>query len=253
MAILLEAAVIAWPLALTIACAVAVEHRRERRRRGALNRALHELRRPLQLLALWPAEDLGARRAWRGAARSHLDAALAALGELDAAVNGRRWISPRRALRADELAAAALERWSAPAALLGRELDLRWRAGPATVVGDPVALSRALDNLLANALEHGARRVLLEGRAERGRLRVAVVSTIRRGGPVGELAGPLGPRPRGDGSSRGHGHSVVAEIAADHRGRFAFSAGAQEARAVLELPLAYDPGRARRSRSPSAA
>lgn len=237
------------PFALAITAVLAVERRRERRRRLALNRALHELRRPLQVLALTAAAapQPPVDRAGRG----QLDAAIAALEELDAAVNGGPRKPGRRALRADELAAAALERWSTPAALLDRQLELRWRAGPATVVGEPVALDRALDNLLANALEHGARRIRLEGTARWGKLRIAVTNPGRTG--AGELAGPL-RRHRGDSDPRrGHGLGVVAEIAAAHHGRFLLSSAGGVAKALLELPLAYDPGATPRSRSPDSA
>src|SRR4249919_2186392 len=44
--------VAAWPLGATLAAAVAVHGLQVGRRRSALNEALHELRRPLQALAL---------------------------------------------------------------------------------------------------------------------------------------------------------------------------------------------------------
>jgi hypothetical protein len=47
-----HALIAGWPLALTVAAFLVRERVRGDRRRGALNRALHELRRPLQALAL---------------------------------------------------------------------------------------------------------------------------------------------------------------------------------------------------------
>ena len=41
-----------WPLALSMAATVAAQSLRNGRRRSALNEALHELRRPLQAVAL---------------------------------------------------------------------------------------------------------------------------------------------------------------------------------------------------------
>ena len=41
-----------WPLGLTLAAVVVGDRIREARRRAGLNRALHELRRPLQSLVL---------------------------------------------------------------------------------------------------------------------------------------------------------------------------------------------------------
>ncbi|HSI79257.1 MAG TPA: ATP-binding protein [Solirubrobacterales bacterium] len=238
-----ESAVAAWPLLVTIACALAVDRRRASRRREALNRALHELRRPLQILALTaaaPASRSAVASSGGATVRDHVGAAIAALDTLDAELNGRPQPRVRRVLRADRLAGEAVARWSGPAALLGREIDLRWRAGPAEVVGDPAALGRALDNLLANSLEHGAEQVLVEGAVDGDRLRIAVAdgSDPERG--AGELAAPLRTRPGGRDPRRGHGLAIVAGTAAAHRGRFAFAAGERGARAVIELPIACD-------------
>lgn len=236
-----ESAAIAWPLLVTIACALAVDRRRASRRREALNRALHELRRPLHALVL-SAATLAGRTAGGFPVRVpldvHIEAAIAALDDLDAEVNGRTQPRVHRTLRADRLASEAVARWSGPATLLGREIDLRWRAGPAEVVGDGAALARALDNLLANSLEHGAERVVVEGAADDGRLRIAVSDGGEGGRGAGELAGPLRPRSGGSDPRRGHGLEIVARTASAHRGRFAFAAGDHGARAVLELPIA---------------
>lgn len=260
---LAESATSAWPLLIAIACAVAVDRRRESRRRATLNRAMHELRRPLQFLTLacsaGPAPANGSAAAIRG----QLEAALWALADLDAGVNGRRRAGRRCPLRADELVGDAVERWRSPAALLGRQLELRWRAGRATVIGDRQALARALDNLVANSLEHGAERIRVEGSADRGRLRIAVVDgdggDPDRGanaahGPIANAcSGEVGafPAQPGDGGPRrGHGLAVVARIATGHGGRFAFVRQARRARSVLELPLAAEPAAAVDRRSP---
>ncbi|MGC1852531.1 MAG: hypothetical protein WA687_08850, partial [Solirubrobacterales bacterium] len=44
--------VVSWPVAATMAAVVAAQGLRAGRRRSALNEALHELRRPLQAIAL---------------------------------------------------------------------------------------------------------------------------------------------------------------------------------------------------------
>jgi hypothetical protein len=46
------------------------------------------------------------------------------------------------------------------------------------------------------------------------------------------------PRPRPDRARRGQGLDIVAEIAADHGGRFAACAHGGGAKAIIELPLA---------------
>src|SRR6185369_16775982 len=60
----------------------------------------------------------------------------------------------RRPLQALVLQARnAVARWRAAAALSGRRIEFSWAAPGARLDCDPLALSRALDNLLANAIE----------------------------------------------------------------------------------------------------
>src|SRR5262245_59307273 len=145
-----ENAALAWPLSLTLAVVVA-GRLRGNRRRVRLNRALHELRRPLQVLTL------AARTPAPSAETRHgqIAPALDALGELDRIVNGGPRSRARRIADAGELAREAVGRWRTPAALAGRRIELRWRAVGSRVACDPAAIARALDNLIANALEHG--------------------------------------------------------------------------------------------------
>jgi signal transduction histidine kinase len=192
------------------------------RRRVALNRALHELRRPLQALALTPGQGL------RGAGA--LELALVALDDLDLAINGARPRLTRRPLAARPLVAAAVERWRGIAARRERALVLEWAAGRAVVIADPIRLGQALDNLLANAIEHGALRVIVRVERAEARLRISVVTAAR---PT--LAAPASD-PR-----RGHGLAVVERIAAAHMGRFTLRRDRRGVKAVLELPLAPEP------------
>ncbi len=218
---------LAWPLALTLATVVVTDRARGRRRRELLNRGLHELRRPLQALTLaWPQPASGGR--------DHLGLALDALGDLDRRVNGApRSDRPQVALiDAHTLAADALRRWRGPATAQGRGIELSWRANGSRLVCDPSAVARALDNLIANALEHGSGPILLDGSVRAGRLRLAVADGSR----APRAGGVAVPRSRG--VRRGHGLRIVAEIAADHGGRFAACAHGDGARAVIELPLA---------------
>jgi hypothetical protein len=196
---------------------------REARRRLRLNRALHELRRPLQVLALSEA-----RRTGEGGP-APLDLALAALDDLDGELNGsERPIRPRPvACRA--LVAGAIERWRGPAARAGRSLVLEWRAGAAIVDADPARVSQALDNLIANALEHGGLRVRVEASISSTGVRIVVTSEA------------TAARPRRHNTRRGHGLEVVRRTAAAHGGRFALRADGSTVAAALELPLAPMP------------
>jgi signal transduction histidine kinase len=218
---LVESSSVAWPVAFTFASVAIVDRVRITRRRQALNRSLHELRRPLQALALCGA---GAERG-----RGQLESAIDALAGLDREINGGQ-PPPRRRVDARKLAEQAVTRWSLPAIQAGRELRLDWRAGPAEVICDPDAISRALDNLIANALEHGTGRVRIEGSGRPGCVRVHVANHCGPSAPTAERD----PR-------RGHGLGIVGSVAREHGGRFAACRHRGGATAVLELPLSAEP------------
>jgi signal transduction histidine kinase len=204
------------------------------RRTERLNRALHELRRPLQALVLLEDEAGGPPVTGPGGARRGLlELAVCALEELDATVNGssRRQISRRVSCR--ELVLAALERWRPAAG--GARVNLYWDAGPAYVEGDPARVARALDNLLANAIEHGAPPLVVTGARVADRLRITIANRAHGSGGGANGHG-TGADPR-----RGHGIPVVSEIAQAHGGRFALYESVEGCVAALELPLADRP------------
>ena len=235
-----EAAPFACPLALSFATVIAAERVRTRRRRELLNRSLHELRRPLQALVLQArsAPGIGAQR------RGQLDLALDALAGLDRQVNGGEARRRSELVDAAALAREAVGRWRAAAALSGRRIELSWCVPSARLECDPLAVARALDNLLANALEHGRGRIRVEGSERAGRLRIVVANGADAGADVPPARAPRAAIPArrpGRGPRRGHGLRIVADVAADHGGRFAACAHAAGASAVLELPLAVAP------------
>ena len=221
---LAELGVAGWPLGVTVAAALVGDRVLKARRRAALNRALHELRRPLQALALAPAPP------GRAAAPGAAELALVALDDLDHEINGSmRSVAPRPvACRA--LVESAIERWRGPAAEARRSLELRWRAGAAMAMVDPRRVAQALDNLIANAIEHGGLRVLVEATIAARGVRISVSNAAL---PAPARAG-RDPR-------RGHGLRLVASIAAASGGRFLVQHRAGAWVAVLELPLAPRP------------
>jgi signal transduction histidine kinase len=236
MAAIVDAAATAWPLAATLACALTVDRLRLGRRREVLNRALHELRRPLQVMALTRSAELPPPSRQDA---SHLDAALAALAELDAAINGGAPRKARPVLDARRALAEAAGRWHAPAALMGRELELELPIGEPTIRAEREAVARALDNLIANSLEHGAHRVRVRARVLCGRLRITVADGSPDCGASACIAGPLRRSPaRARDPRRGHGLGLVARFAAEHGGRFTLRRGDSGSVALLELPLA---------------
>jgi signal transduction histidine kinase len=236
----------AWPVLGGAGATVAAAFR-EGRRRTVLNEHLHEVRRPLQALALM------ATPAGRGAggADGPAEMAAAALARLELEINGGRVDAARATIAVRPLLEATARRWRPQAAMRGGGLTLSWRGEEAAVAGDRFELVAALDNLLANALEHGGPRVELTADLFDGRLCLAVVDSgagagrrarEREAAARGRAARrrrALGPLGRFSGKARhGHGLRLVRRTAARHGGSFALHLGEQGTSAVLELPLA---------------
>lgn len=214
-----------------------------RRRRTVLNEALHELRRPLQALALVGAEDSPTAPA--GIEHS-VRMAATALERLDREINGGAETMAFEPLPIGALLGECVGRWQGRAALAGSSLVLRSAERPDSanltlVEGDRWALTQALDNLLVNAIEHGGPRILASVTEDGGRLRVSVRDCGRPlplpgAGARGPRVG-LGERIRGR-ARHGHGLRVVRRVAAAHRGCFSLHRTPGGAEAILELPAA---------------
>lgn len=212
----------AWPIALAMAVVV-VENQRWRRRRRMLNRALHEVRRPLQVLALQKVP---------GAALDPdpLKLALIALQDLDGVVNGQAPHQEPRRVEARMLALSAAERWRARAAAAGRPVVVRWRCGDVVTTVDADRIAQALDNLIANAVEHGDGPIAIEGLVRGGRLELEV----RVGSSRSDSRRPVR---RGD-PRHGHGLRVARALARENGGSLRVRFGGRNAVAALTLPLA---------------
>jgi signal transduction histidine kinase len=225
-----------WPLAASFAVAATARGLHAGRRRTALNEALHELRRPLQALAL---ASHGAPASSR-VVESSVELAAVALERLDREVNGGGSLgAPRTEVDLRAVVETAVGRWQARARLGGGSLRLGWWAGEAIVAGDRAALAQALDNLIVNAIEHGGPAVTVEARREGERLRLVVADSGRASRPAARRETPTEAIARLSGRRRnGHGLGVVRRVAATHGGRFALRRSEDGSLAVLELPLA---------------
>ena len=238
-----------WPAlggaGVTLATAV-----RDGRRRTVLNERLHELRRPLQALAL-----MAPREEAPGAGEGPVEMAAVVLAALEREINGERDAAPTAIVALRPLLEAARRRWRGQAAMWGTGLALRWDAGEAVVEGSRLELAAALDNLIANALEHGSGQVELAADLAGDRICLAVVDSGNGAGRRArqreavlkgrgarrrrEVRGPFG---RLSGRARhGHGLRLVRRTAARHGGVFALHKGERGTSAVLELPLAPRP------------
>ena len=224
----------AWPLGVSLAAGGAAQVVYLGRRRSALNEALHELRRPMQALALAPGTSAAGGPGLEGSVQM----AAAALERLEREINGEASPSARVPFAPRPLLAAAVGRWGSRAALAGAGLRLCWRAGDVSVEGDRCAIAQAIDNLIVNAIEHGGTEIVVETEVRSDRLLVAVRDSGRGSRPAARQESPaeliarlLGHR------RRGHGLRVVRRTAAEHGGGFRLRCAEQRTEAVLELPL----------------
>lgn len=233
--------------AVMMALVASMRARSRSKRIEALNRSLHELRRPLQVLALGLPDS---RRPVIGERMisEPVRQAISALALLDRQINGAG-LRPSKAGRTELVAArlmadACVRRWLPFARLAGSNLRLAW-AGPDVLLrGDGPALAAALENLITNAIEHGGPEIEVSGLAIGRKVRLVVSdngtsgSRSPRGRPVmpdmDELAGVAG---------HGHGLEVVRETVSAHGGRFDADFGPNGSEAVIVLPVS----RARRS------
>jgi signal transduction histidine kinase len=229
----------AWPLLAPMAAALGARGLRSGRRRTALNEALHELRRPLQVVAL----SAGPGIASGGGGEDPIEQAAVALERLDREINGAPVKPVWSAVDAWPLVQAAVGRWQARATISESSLELRWNAGRVFVEGDRFALAQALDNLIVNAIEHGGSSIVVAARLRAGGLRIAVADSgsasrprTRRGSPAAVIALLQGKR------RRGHGLAVVRRVTGAHGGRFALRCSERGSLAILELPLAEGDG-----------
>ncbi|HEX5592746.1 MAG TPA: HAMP domain-containing sensor histidine kinase [Solirubrobacterales bacterium] len=222
------------PVAASLALVGGISNLREGRRRAALNEAMHELRRPLQVLSLSLSSDSP------GAAplESSLQLATIALDRLDREINGASLEEAMTEVPVRDLIEESVWRWRDAAARIGAGLELDPNSEDTCIRGNRFDLAQALDNLLSNAIEHGGGRVRVEWRREGDWLRVSVAD---RGGAARSMT--AGRRFRRDGRSRrGHGLRVVERIARNHGGNFSLCRVPHGAEASLRLPLSQRAG-----------
>jgi signal transduction histidine kinase len=239
-----------WP-ALGGAGATLAAAIRDGRRRTVLNERLHELRRPLQALALMAPPELRP-----DVEEGPVEMAAAALAALEREINGEREAGVPTVVAVRPLLEAARRRWRGQAALFGARLALRWDAGEAAVEGNRLELAAALDNLIANALEHGGVQVELAADLAGDRICLAVVDSgsgagrrarereaVLKGREARRRRDVRAPFGRLTGRARhGHGLRLVRRTATRHGGAFALHKGEGGTSAVLELPLARKAG-----------
>ena len=203
---------------------------RERRRvaglRGGVLDAIHELSRPLTALRMVFA---GPRFGGLGASLySEVERAAASLAELSR-VAGVAVPIRRDSFDLGQLVQQIADLWQATAEATGRTLTAEVTGSPA-VVGDRGRIGQAVENLVANALEHGTGAVSLAVTEGSGS---CVVEVVDRGG--GAAGNDISKMTQSIG--RGRGLRIAAQIAATGGGRLDRERVAS-GRVLIELPTA---------------
>jgi signal transduction histidine kinase len=216
------------PVAASFALAGGITSLREGRRRATLNEALHELRRPLQVLHL----ALPGRSHQPAQVESSLELATVALERLDREINGAALEKVVTEVSVDVLIEEAVRRWREAASRKGHTLQREWNGPETCVEGDRFDLAQALDNLLSNAIEHGAGKVRIGWRREGDWVCISVSNS----GVPSAVNLRRRRRRRGGRCCRGHGLRVVERVARRHGGSFTLRPTGDGAKASLRLP-----------------
>jgi signal transduction histidine kinase len=173
--------------------------------------AEHELRGPLQAIALAAPDACGA----------DVERARIALADLAAARSGRRAQAEAEVVRLDRVVWRAAAGWDLAARRAGGGVHLDWSAGPVSVRADRGRLAQALGNLLANAVEHGGAQVRVSGRRTRRGVRVEVRD-----------------------SGRGHGLGIAARAVRDSGGTLTAARAGAGTAVAIDLPVDDPPAAA---------
>jgi signal transduction histidine kinase len=217
------------PVAASFALAGGITSLREGRRRAMLNEALHELRRPLQVLSLALPDSSHQERHLE----SSLELATVALERLDREINGAALKKVVAEVSVNALIAEAVRRWQRAATCSGGSLKMEWNGPETYVEGDRFELAQVLDNLLSNAIEHGAGKVRIGWRREGDWICISVSNSAA----PSPLQRHRRRQRRGSRCRRGHGLRVVERVARRHGGSFSLRLARDGARASLRLPL----------------
>jgi signal transduction histidine kinase len=208
--------------------------RRLRDRLASLTRPLHELRGALAALELGLAvierssSSCAELNGCVDSLRLSLERASLGARDVDALRRGDRVAAVKDRVDFSTLILRSTRAWSLLAPAYNATLDVDWRAGSVRVLGHAGRLQQAFDNLIANALEHGGGRVLVEGERRGAQIRV-LVSDGGAGLPHQFDGAPSS-------AVRGHGLSIASAMIREHEGRLGLGMGRNGPGLLVELP-----------------
>lgn len=197
-----------------------------RRLRLALNKCIHEMRRPLQQAFLLSSDRSNSDDALAGA----MERTLAALDDLDARANNRSLPLERRPVDVRRVVEGCLELRQGVS--MSERPHLRWNAHRSKVLGDPDDLRRVFDNLIENAAKHGSPPIWISADGDSQSLRVAVGNATGVSDRFGNSGSESNPR-----RANGHGLDIVRDLVGEHGGRLRCRQRPAGYEAVVELPV----------------
>jgi signal transduction histidine kinase len=197
-----------------------------RRFRLALNKCIHEMRRPLQQAFLLSPGRGNSEHALAGA----MERTLAALDDLDARANNRSLPLERRPVDVRRVVEGCLDLRQGVS--MSERPYLRWNAHRSKVLGDPDRLRRVFDNLIENAAKHGSPPIWISADGDARSLRVAVGNAPGISDHSGAPASESIP-----GRANGHGLDIVRDLVGEHGGRLKCRQHPAGYEAVVELPV----------------
>lgn len=200
-----------------------------KRRLRSLAWPLHELRGALTAIQLGLSLEGAVRK---DGLLLQVERARLALDDLDSRLERKRDERDKAELvDINALVLNSTRAWSQLAPCYGARLRASWRVGQVRVRGHAGRLAQALDNVIANALEHGGGDVLVESELVRNRIRIAVADA---GEGVAPTARVREAPPR---SKRGHGLAITRNAVREHGGQLLFERRGRCAAVVIELPV----------------
>jgi signal transduction histidine kinase len=227
-----------WGVAALALTAGLSAHLRLTRRMEAVARACHEVRGPLTAVGLgvW----LGARPGGLSVARlraieTEIDRAALAVEDL-AAASRPRLRRPNPTLdqvSMADLIAEAVTAAEGQAARVGMTVEGGWQGPDAVVWAERLRLAQALGNLIANAVEHGAGRVRVQGSACGANAQLEVADD---GPGLPASVAELARRPRAGRGARGRGLAIASSIARRYGGTLTTAPATHGAVLLLTLP-----------------
>ena len=179
------------------------------------------------------------------ALRSGYERALAVARDLEAVRGKRPVVQLPELVDLHGLVCGVVETWSACTPAARRPVSLEWRAGAARVHGYRVRLTQALDNLVANAVEHGRGPVTVTGRVMGDFVSICVLD--RGSGLMRSLDDVRAGSWR---APRGHGLVIARHAVELHGGSLRAIRGPLGAGVEMRLPTGPEPSRVRASRPP---